>query len=87
MQRLVLRLPSVQRELHFSKMLGTLTEGEVTLRDMSRFLLHAGLNGMHNSTTSFSRWIFGQWQSYDIPVRTWAFLMVALATIGWLFAS
>ncbi len=83
MQRLVLRLPSVQRELHFYEgYWAPLTEGEVTLRDISRFLLHAGLNGIRNSTTSFSRWIFGQWQSYDIPVRTWAFLMVALATIG-----
>ncbi len=83
MQRLVLRLPSVQRELHFYEgYWAPLTEGEVTLRDISRFLLRAGFNGIRNSTTSFSRWVFGRWQSYYIPVRTWAFLMVALATIG-----
>lgn len=81
-QRLVLRLPALGRELHFYEgYWAPLTEGEVTLRDIARFLLRAGLNGIRNSTTSFSRWIFGRWQSYHIPVRTWAFLVVALATI------
>lgn len=83
MQRLVLRLPSLGREIHFYEgYWAPLTEGEVTLRDISRFLLRAGVNGILNSSTSFSRWIFGRWQSYDIPVRTWAYLVVALATIG-----
>jgi hypothetical protein len=83
MQRLVLRLPSHGREIHFYEgYWAPLTEGEVTLRDISRFLMRAGLNGILNSTTSFSRWIFGRWQSYDIPVRTWAYLVMALATIG-----
>nr|MBA3318691.1 hypothetical protein [Gemmatimonadales bacterium] len=83
MQRLVLRLPSLGREIHFYEgYWAPLTEGEVTLRDISRFLLRAGVNGILNSTTSFSRWIFGRWQSYDIPVRTWAYLVVALATIA-----
>jgi len=83
LQRLVLRLPSLGREIHFYEgYWAPLTEGEVTLRDISRFLLHAGVNGILNSTTTFSRWIFGRWQSYDIPVRTWAYLVVALATIG-----
>jgi hypothetical protein len=83
MQRLVLRLPSHGREIHFYEgYWAPLTEGEVTLRDISGFLLRAGLNGILNSTTTFSRWIFGQWQSFDIPVRTWAYLVVALATIG-----
>lgn len=83
MQRLVLRLPSHGREIHFYEgYWAPLTEGEVTLRDVSRFLLRAGINGIVNSSTSFSRWIFGRWQAYDIPVRTWAYLVVALATIG-----
>jgi hypothetical protein len=83
MQRLVLRLPAHGREIHFYEgYWAPLTEGEVTLRDISRFLMRAGLNGILNSTTSFSRWIFGRWQSYDIPVRTWAYLVMALATIG-----
>ena len=83
MQRLVLRLPSHGREIHFYEgYWAPLTEGEVTLRDISAFLLRAGLNGILNSSTSFSRWIFGRWQSYDIPVRTWAYLVMALATIG-----
>jgi hypothetical protein len=82
-QRLVLRLPSHGREIHFYEgYWAPLTEGEVTLRDITRFLLRAGLNGIVNSSTTFSRWIFGRWQSYDIPVRTWAYLVVALATIG-----
>ncbi len=82
MQRLVLRLPAFGRELHFYEgYWAPLTEGEVTLRDITRFLLRAGFNGIRNSTTSFSRWIFGRWQSYRIPVRTWAFLVVALTTI------
>jgi hypothetical protein len=83
MQRLVLRLPSQGREIHFYEgYWAPLTEGEVSLRDVSRFLLRAGMNGIANSSTSFSRWIFGRWQAYDIPVRTWAYLVVALATIG-----
>ncbi len=83
MQRLVLRLPSLGREIHFYEgYWAPLTEGEVTLRDISLFLLHAGVNGILNSTATFSRWIFGRWQAYDIPVRTWAYLVVALATIG-----
>jgi hypothetical protein len=83
MQRLVLRLPSQGREVHFYEgYWAPLTEGEVSLRDVSRFLLRAGMNGIINSSTSFSRWIFGRWQAYDIPVRTWAYLVVALATIG-----
>jgi hypothetical protein len=83
MQRLVLRLPSQGREIHFYEgYWAPLTEGEVTLRDVSRFLLRAGANGIVNSSTSFSRWIFGRWQSFDIPVRTWAYLVMALATIG-----
>ncbi len=83
MQRLVLRLPSHGREIHFYEgYWAPLTEGEVTLRDITRFLMLAGLNGILNSSTSFSRWIFGRWESYDIPVRTWAYLVVALATIG-----
>jgi hypothetical protein len=83
MQRLVLRLPSHGREIHFYEgYWAPLTEGEVTLRDISRFLMRAGLNGILNSSTSFSRWIFGRWQSFDIPVRTWAYLVMALATIG-----
>ena len=83
LQRLVLRLPAQGREIHFYEgYWAPLTEGEVTLRDVSRFLLRAGLNGIVNSSTSFSRWIFGRWQAYDIPVRTWAYLVVALATIA-----
>jgi hypothetical protein len=83
MQRLVVRLPSQGREVHFYEgYWAPLTEGEVSLRDVSRFLLRAGMNGIINSSTSFSRWIFGRWQAYDIPVRTWAYLVVALATIG-----
>ena len=83
MQRLVLRLPAHSREIHFYEgYWAPLTEGEVTLRDISAFLLRAGLNGIFNSTTTFSRWIFGRWQAFDIPVRTWAYLVVALATIG-----
>lgn len=83
LQRLVLRLPAEGREIHFYEgYWAPLTEGEVTLRDVTRFLLRAGLNGIVNSSTSFSRWIFGRWQAYDIPVRTWAYLVVALATIA-----
>jgi hypothetical protein len=83
LQRLVLRLPGLGREIHFYEgYWAPLTEGEVSLRDISAFLLRAGLNGILNSTTSFSRWVFGRWQPYDIPVRTWAYLVIALATIG-----
>lgn len=53
MQRLVLRLPAHNREIHFYEgYWAPLTEGEVTLRDISAFLLRAGLNGILNSTTT-----------------------------------
>ena len=46
MQRLVLRLPALEREIHFYEgYWAPLTEGEVTLRDIVRFLLRAGVNG------------------------------------------
>ena len=83
LQRISLQLEASGREIHFYEgYWAPLTAGVVTLRDVLRFLLHAGINGLRNGEGIFRRWAFGGIQVYDIPVRTWVYLAVAVATIG-----
>ena len=60
-----------------------LTEGEVTLRDVFRFLLGAGLNGIKPRWTYgvFDRWVFGEVRPFPIPVRTLLYLLVGVAVL------
>jgi hypothetical protein len=82
LQRISLQLPA-GREIHFYEgYWAPLTAGVVTLRDVLRFLLQAGINGLRNNEGVFRRWAFGGFQVYDIPVRTWVYLAVAVATVG-----
>jgi len=83
LQRISLQLQGSGREIHFYEgYWAPLTAGVVTLRDVMRFLLQAGINGLRNNDGLFRRWAFGGFQVYDIPVRTWVYLAVALATVG-----
>jgi hypothetical protein len=83
LQRISLRLEAKGREIHFYEgYWAPLTAGVVTLRDVMRFLLQAGINGLRNSEGVFRRWAFGGFQVYEIPVRTWVYLAVAVATIA-----
>jgi hypothetical protein len=82
LQRIALHLDDPDRDVHFYEgYWAPLTEGAVTLRDVVRFLFGAGLNGVRNSTWRFHRWTFGELRAYDIPVRTWVYLTVALMTV------
>jgi hypothetical protein len=83
LQRIALQLEPSGREIHFYEgYWAPLTAGVATLRDVMRFLLQAGINGLRNNEGVFRRWAFGGFQVYDIPVRTWVYLVVAVATIG-----
>jgi hypothetical protein len=79
LQRIVLRLEAERREVHlYEGYWAPLTEGAVTLRDVLRFLVQAGRNGLHNGEGVFRRWAFGKLQEYPIPVRTWIYLVIAV---------
>src|SRR5262249_2357300 len=82
-QRMVLRAPALGREVHFYEgYWAPLTEGAVSLRDVIWFLVRAGLNGIYNRNSTFNRWAFDKWLAFPIPVRTWAYLVVALLTVA-----
>src|SRR6478752_6085531 len=82
LQRVALHLPGLNRDIHFYEgYWAPLTEGAVTLRDVVRFLFSAGFNGIRNSETTFHRWAFGEPRAFEIPVRTWAYLVVAVLAV------
>ena len=82
LQRIVLPVPRLEGEIHFYEgYWAPLTEGAVTLRDVIRFLVGAGLNGIRNSGSRFQRYAFGEMRSYEMPIRTWVYLIVALLTV------
>jgi len=55
-----------------------ITEGNVTLRDVTSFLWDAGLNGITNRGDDFSRFMFGKLQSFPIPPTAHIAVAVAL---------
>ncbi|MBM4440002.1 MAG: hypothetical protein FJ027_06260 [Candidatus Rokubacteria bacterium] len=59
-----------------------LTEGQIGLGGVMTFLWRAGINGTWNHVTKFTRRIFGSPQSYEPPVRTLIFTLIALAVVG-----
>lgn len=82
LQRIALHLDELNRDVHFYEgYWAPITEGVVTLRDVVRFLFGAGLNGIRNSESTFHRWAFGSLMGFDIPVRTWVYLIVAVMTV------
>lgn len=58
-----------------------LTEGKLTLRDVHRFLLGAGVRGLTRSFGSFSRWMFGDWQELRVLKGTAFKFLTALAVL------
>ena len=58
-----------------------ITEGKVTLRDVVRFLLTAGLGGLRSGWKPFRRWLFDDYVEFPAPVRTVLYLTVALGVI------
>jgi hypothetical protein len=59
-----------------------LTEGRITLRDVIRFLTGAGSNALRNSSKGmYKRWMFGQYTTFPIAIRTLFYLLVTLTFI------
>ncbi len=56
-----------------------LTEGQVNLKDVTRFLFAAGWNGIANSLDDFERWMFDKPVKFGLHVRT---TLQLLATLG-----
>lgn len=55
-----------------------ITEGEVTLRDVIRFLFKAGFDGLWHSALPFMRFLDQKYVAFPVPVRTPLFLLMAL---------
>jgi hypothetical protein len=55
-----------------------LTEGEVTLRDVIRFLFQAGFDGLWHTGRPFMRYLDREYVSLPVPVRTPLYLLVSL---------
>lgn len=58
-----------------------ITEGNVTIVDVFRFMLDAGLRGVRKRGTEYSRFLFQQWKGFKIPDRTRIYLLAALAVL------
>jgi hypothetical protein len=80
---LTLRVGDADRDVHiYEAYWAPLTEGRVTIRDVSGFLLRAGLGGIKLGLSGFRRWLFDQYEEFEAPVRSAMYLVVALAVIG-----
>jgi hypothetical protein len=77
-----------ERETHFYEAYwAPLTEGRLTLRDVIRFLVYAGIGGLRSSLRkTFPRWAFGGERRYPVrlltPLMLLATLLVVLAMIA-----
>ncbi len=58
-----------------------LTEGKVTLRDVAKFLIKAGVDGFRMGASSFKRIIYGKWEPLSIKPATQFQFAVALAFV------
>ncbi|HYE38493.1 MAG TPA: hypothetical protein VEB23_01095, partial [Ramlibacter sp.] len=59
-----------------------LTEGRITLRDVIRFLVGAGLNGIRNGRGTFTRLLHGERWAFGVPVRAVLCLLGALLVLA-----
>ena len=67
------------REVHiYEAYWSPITEGEVTLRDVMRFLFNAGFDGWRHSFDPFRRYVAGSLHEFPTPVRTPVYLATAL---------
>jgi hypothetical protein len=87
--RLELALPAADgstRHVHlYEAYWAPLTEGEVTLRDVTRFLLTSGARSLWSGWRPFRRWLFDRFVEFPAPVRTVIYLATALAVVLSLF--
>jgi hypothetical protein len=85
LQRVVLELQrkGESHEVHvYEGYWAPLTEGKVTLRDVISFLFRAGFNGIKNGTQPFKRWLFDEYATFQAPIRTVLYLLIALAIVA-----
>jgi len=89
LQRIELRLKSIDNpiEAHvYEGYWAPLTEGRITLRQVTGFLSGAGSNGLKIARKTFRRWLMGEYQVFPTPIRIVLYLLVALATVASLVA-
>ena len=58
-----------------------LTKGSVGLLDVMSFLITGGLYGIRIGTKQFKWWLFGGYLGYAAPIRTVAYLLLALLVV------
>jgi hypothetical protein len=85
LQRLELKMlgdGGAERDVHvYEAYWAPLTEGRITFRDVTGFLIRAAVNGIRLAREPFRRWLFGQDTRFPAPVRTVLYLAVALAVV------
>ena len=80
-QRLEMTLTrgGTRRDVHiYEGYWAPLTEGQVTLRDVIRFLFKAGFDALWHSGLPFMRYLDQEYVSLPVPVRTPLYLLTAL---------
>lgn len=85
-QRLEITLSGLEggraREVHiYEAYWAPLTKGHVGLLDVTLFLITGGLYGIRIGTKQFKRWLFGRYVEYPAPIRTVAYLLLALLVV------
>ena len=69
------------REVHvYEAYWAPITQGQVTLRDVMRFLFNAAIDGWRHSFDPFRRYVAGSLHEFPMPVRTPVYLATALLT-------
>lgn len=83
LSRIALQLKAGTVDTHiYEAYWAPMTEGRVTIRDVIRFLIGAGLNGLRNASGGrFKRWVLGKDEQYPIPVRALLFLLTTLGVV------
>lgn len=89
LQRVELKLKSGNSEIEahvYEGYWAPLTEGRITLRQITGFLAGAGSNGLKIARKTFRRWLFETYQPFPTPIRMVLYLLVAMATVAALVA-
>jgi hypothetical protein len=85
LQRLELTMcgaDGVERDVHiYEAYWAPFTEGQVTLRDVTAFLVRAGIGGIVRGGKPFRRWLFGEYVRCGAPIRTVLYLVTALGVV------
>lgn len=79
---LKIRAPNGEREVHlYEGYWAPLTEGQVNLRDVLRFLLGAGWDGIQHGWGAFRRWIFGEYWTFETPRVNYLHIAAAILIV------